>query len=97
MVVIAVIVVVGIVVATVFVVMFLRDWGKSVARTEAELHEPGARTISYAVPPGRDPVDLTTVLHRSGYQVVADGPGRLLIGCPREDDAEKVRRLLEQA
>ncbi|MFC7495905.1 MULTISPECIES: hypothetical protein [unclassified Nocardioides] len=97
MVVFAVMVVVGIVAATVFVVVFLREWGQSVARTEAELHQPGARTISYAVPPGRDPADFAAVLHQRGYLVVEEEPGRLLIGCPQVDDPEKVRQLLEQA
>lgn len=97
MVVIAVMVIAGVVLATVWVTLLLRDWGRSVARTESELREPGTRTITYDVPVGRDPVDYATALHRSGYTVVSDGPGRLLIGCPRADDPERVRRLLEQA
>ena len=97
MVVIAVMVVVGIVAATVIVLVFLRRWGQSVAQTEAELHEPFMHSISYDVPPGRDPADLAVVLDRAGYKVVENGPGRLLIGCPNDSDEAFVRRLLEHA
>ena len=42
----------GILIATVFVVA-IPQLGQDVEQTEAELHEPGARTVAFEVPPGR--------------------------------------------
>ena len=90
MVVIAIMVVGGILLATVFV-------GKDVQRTEEELHAPGVRTVTYAVPPGRDPAELRAVLSRAGYRAIEEDAVTLRIACPLEDDAEKVLGLLESA
>ncbi|WP_395657522.1 hypothetical protein [Nocardioides sp.] len=84
----------GILVVTVFVVLVLRDWGQGVSRTEAELHEPGARTVAFDVPPGRDPAELMAVLSHAGYRAIEENPGRLLVACPQVDDPVKVRMLL---
>jgi len=97
MVVIAIMVVGGILLATVFVVVVLRAWGKDVQRTEEELHAPGVRTVTYAVPPGRDPADLRAALARAGYRAVEEDACTLLVECPRADDPEKVLSLLESA
>ena len=97
MVVIAIMVVGGILLATVFVVVVLRAWGKDVQRTEEELHAPGVRTVTYAVPPGRDPAELRAVLSRAGYRAIEEDAVTLRIACPLEDDAEKVLGLLESA
>ena len=59
----------GILIATVFVVAILRSWGKDVEQTEAELHEPGARTVAFEVPPGRDPAELMAVLRQLAHDV----------------------------
>ncbi|MCB0896401.1 MAG: hypothetical protein H6529_07690 [Nocardioides sp.] len=84
----------GILIATVFVVAILRSWGKDVEQTEAELHEPGARTVAFEVPPGRDPAELMAVLTHAGYRAIEEHPGRLLVACPQVDDPVKVRMLL---
>ena len=97
MVVILIMVVGGILLATVFVVVALRAWGQDVNRTEAALHAPGVRTVTYVVPPGRDPAELRTALALAGYRAVEEDPVTLLVECPRADDPEKVRTLLESA
>src|SRR4051794_4450209 len=97
MVVIALMVVVGIVAATVVVVVGLRSWGRDVARTESELHGPGARTMTYAVPAGQDPAVLMAALAGAGYRAVEETPERLLVGCPHDRDAAAVRQLLDHA
>lgn len=97
MVVIVIMVVVGILLATVFAVVALRAWAQDVNRTEAELHSPGAHTLSYAVPPGRDPAELRAALARAGYRAIEEDAITLLIECPREGDPDKIRLLLESA
>ena len=97
MVVIAVMVVGGILLATGFAVLALRAWGQQVNREEAELHAPGVRTVTYAVPPGRDPATLRAALTRAGYRAIEEDAVTLRIACPQEDDAAKVRALLESA
>ena len=86
----------GIVAVTVIVVVAMRSWGKDVERTEAELHEPGTRTVAYDVPPGRDPAELMAALTHAGYRAVEEHPGRLLIACPQDDDPAKVKTLLAE-
>jgi len=95
MVVIALMVVGGILAATVAVFALLRTWGKDVSHTEAELHDPAAHAEVFAVPPGQDPAILMGVLRGAGYVVVEDTPDRLLVACPTPRDAERVRHLLE--
>jgi len=95
MVVIGFMVVVGIAVASVVVLGWLRSWGKGVARTESELHEPGARTMTYAVPAGQDPAVLMAALAGAGYRAVEETPERLLVGCPHERDDAAIRELLD--
>lgn len=97
MIVVAVLMVVGIVLATVAVLTVLRSFGQDVNRLEDELHEPGVRTLKYPVPPGRDPVDLMVAVKRAGYRGIEERPGLLLVECPHEDDAAKVRALLDSA
>ncbi|GAW51337.1 MULTISPECIES: hypothetical protein [unclassified Nocardioides] len=97
MVVFALMVIGGIVLATVAVVALLRGWGRGVSRTEAELHDPAVRTLAYAVPPGRDPAELLAALAVAGYRAIEERPDRLLIACPQPDDPEKVRLLLDPA
>ena len=97
MVAIAIMVVGGILLATVFVVVVLRAWGKDVQRTEEELHAPGVRTVTYAVPPGRDPAELRAALSRAGYRAIEEDACTLLVECPRAEDPEKVLSLLESA
>jgi hypothetical protein len=97
MVVIAIMVVGGILLATVFAVVVLRAWGEDVQRTEEELHAPGVRTVTYAVPPGRDPAVLRAVLAQAGYRAIEEDATTLLVACPREDDPAKVLSLLESA
>ena len=97
MVVIAIMVVGGILLATVFAVVALRAWGQDVNRTEAELHAPGVRTVTYAVPPGRDPAELRAVLAHAGYRAIEEDATTLRVACPGEHDAEKVLSLLENA
>lgn len=87
----------AILLGTVFVVAALRAWGLGVNRVEAELHEPGAHSFTYAVPPGRDPAELLAALARAGYRAVEEGPTTLLIGCPRAEDQDQVRALLARA
>lgn len=87
-------IVVGILVVTALVVVALRNWGKDVERTETELHEPGARTLAFDVPPGRDPAELMATLTHAGYRAIEENPGRLLIACPQADDPAKIRMLL---
>ena len=96
MVVIAVMVFVGIGVAGLLLVGYLRKWGMEVGRTEARLHEPGAHTMSYAVPPGRDPAELMAAVRCAGFTVVEESPDRLLVDCPEAGDEAKVRRLLDE-
>lgn len=97
MVVIAIMVAGGILLGTVSMVVALRAWGQGVGRTEAELHEPGARTVSYAVPPGQDPAQLLAALGRAGYRAIEEGPTTLLVACPRAGDPERVRAVLAAA
>jgi len=97
MVVIAVMVVGGILVATVLAVAALRSWGQELNRTEDELHAPGVRTLSYDVPPGRDPAALRATLALAGFRAIEENPTRLLVACPGADDPERVRLLLESA
>jgi hypothetical protein len=78
-------------------VVVLRALGQDLNRTQRELHEPGTRTVTYVVPPGRDPAALRGVLAVEGYRVVEESPDRLLIACPKEDDPGRVRRLLDHA
>ena len=97
MVVIVILVVGGILLVTGLALAGLRAWGRDVGALEDELHVPEARTLSYAVPPGRDPAELLTALSLAGYRAIEDGPSRLLVACPREDDLGKVRTLLDRA
>lgn len=97
MVVIALMVVGGILAATVAAFALLRGWGRDVSRTEAELHEPGAHAHFFAVPPGRDPAVLMAVLHGAGFVAVEETPDRLLVGCPQPGDAERARQLVDHA
>jgi hypothetical protein len=97
MVVVALLIVVGIAVATVFVLAVVRDASQRVDRIEAELHAPGVRTMSYAVPPGRDPAALMAAVARAGYHGIAENPTLLVVACPNAGDPEKVRLLLENA
>jgi len=97
MVVIALMVVGGIVVVTLVAFALLRGWGTDVSRTEAELHEPDAHAESFAVPPGRDPAVLMAALHQAGFVAVEETPERILVGCPHDGDAERVRVLVDQA
>lgn len=97
MVVIVIVVGGGILLATVYAAVVLRAWGLNVERTETELHAPGVRTMTYAVPPGRDPAELCTALALAGYRAVEEDATRLLVECPRADDVAKVRTLLESA
>lgn len=97
MVVMVILVVGAILLVTALALAGLRAWGRSVSELEAELHLPEARTLSYAVPPGRDPVELLATLSLAGYRAIEDGPSRLLVSCPREADLGKVRALLDRA
>jgi hypothetical protein len=95
MVVVVIMVVAGIVLATVFTVVALRAWGQSVNRTEDALHAPGAHTMSCAVPPGRDPAALRAALALAGYRAIAEEGATLLVECPHESDADKIRLILD--
>jgi hypothetical protein len=97
MVVVAFVIVVGILGATAMVVAALCGWGQEINKVEAQLHEPGQRTLSYVVPPGRDPAVLMGRLAVAGYRAIEQDQDRLLVACPKDGDPERVRRLLEQA
>ncbi len=97
MVVITLMVVGGILAATVAAFALLRGWGRDVSRTEAELHEPGAHAQAFAVPPGRDPAVLMAALHSAGFVAVEETPERLLVGCPHPGDTDRVRALVDHA
>lgn len=97
MVVVAVLMVVGIVLATVVVLVVIRGFGQDVKRLEDELHDPAVRTVLYEVPAGRDPVDLMVAVKQAGYRGIEEHPGLLRIECPQSSDPEKVRRLLDSA
>jgi hypothetical protein len=97
MVVLLILVVGGILLVTGLTFAVLRAWGRGVEELEDELHQPDARTLTYAVPPGRDPAQLLTALSLAGYRAIEDGPSRLLVACPREDDPGKVQALLDRA
>lgn len=95
--VIGVVLILGVLAVVLVPVLFLRSVGKDQQQLEDELHHPSVRTVSYAVPPGRDPVELMTVARLAGYRGIEETSGRLLIACPNPDDPEKVRRLLDSA
>lgn len=97
MVVVALMVVGGIVLATVVAVLVMRAAGQEVNRVEAHLHEPGLRTVTYTVPAGLDPALLLAALTHAGYRAIEERPDQLLIECPDERDPEKVRLLLDHA
>jgi hypothetical protein len=97
MIVIAMLVIAFLVVGTI-VAFALRRWTLDEARTEARLHEPGAHTVIYDVPPGQDPAVLLGALSRAGYIAVSDterGVERVLVDCPHEQDRDKVRDIIE--
>ena len=97
MIVVAVLMVAGIVGATLVVFGVIRSFGKDVQHLEEELHDPSVRTVLYEVPAGRDPVDLMVAAKRAGYRGIEEHPGLLRIECPRTGDPEKVKRLLDSA
>ena len=77
----------------------LREWTFTEARTEARLRSPDTPTVTYVVPHGRDPAVFMTALAHEGFVSVpdiADGVERLLIECA-EPDRVKVRRVIEHA
>ncbi|GAA4374840.1 hypothetical protein [Nocardioides caricicola] len=97
MIVVALLLAVGIVVATVVVLGIIRSVGQDVNKLEGELHGPAARTVLYPVPAGRDPVDLMVAARHAGYRSIEEHPGLLRIECPQAGDPEKVRALLDNA
>lgn len=97
MIVVATLMVVGIILATVVVFGVIRSFGKDVEHLEKELHDPSARTVLYEVPAGRDPVDLMVAAKRAGYRGIEEHPGLLRIECPHTGDAEKVKQILDNA
>jgi hypothetical protein len=70
-------------------------------KRRARLHQPGAETLVYDVPHGRDPVQVTTALALAGFATVEDieeGARRVLVDCPhgRGTDRTRVRAVIEQ-
>jgi len=70
-------------------------------KRRARLHQPGAETLVYDVPHGRDPVEVTTALALAGFATVEDieeGTRRVLVDCPhgRGADRTRVRAVIEQ-
>jgi hypothetical protein len=70
-------------------------------KTRARLHEPGAQTLVYDVPHGRDPVQVTTALALAGFATVQDieqGTRHVLVDCPhgRGPDRTRIRAVIEQ-
>ena len=60
-------------------------------KTRARLREPGAQTLIYDVPHGRDPVEVTTALALAGFATVEDiehGTRHVLIDCPHGRGAD---------
>jgi hypothetical protein len=98
MVVVMAMLVIGVVVLGLFVAAGLRRWTLAEARTEASLHQPGAKAVSYLVPPGQDPAVLMAALMRAGYTAVTDTKGgveHVLVACPQEGDRAEVRKIIE--
>ena len=91
------VVIAGVLAVTLVPLMILRGFGRDLKVVEDDLHDPSVRTVSYAVPPGRDPAELMAVVARAGYRAIEEHPGLLLIACPGPDDPDKVRRLLDVA
>jgi hypothetical protein len=89
----------GLVVAGMLVLRFLRTWVLDEEATEARLRDPETHTLSYVVPNGRDPADFMSALAHAKFTCVTDahaGVERVLIAC-EESERAHVRRVLEEA
>ena len=89
---------VGVVALSVALMWAMRRWTLDEARTEARLHQPGAHTVTYAVPNGQDPAILMAALSRAGFTSVSDiegGRERLLVEYHDERDRAQVRSIIE--
>lgn len=80
------------------VLLAVRSWTLRQNRVEDAMREPGAVTLSYAVPPGQDPAALTAALMEAGFTCAADldaGVDRVLVACPDDGDRAEIRRVIE--
>ena len=67
------------------------------AQAEARLRQPGAHTVTYAVPTGQDASVLIAALAHAGFKAVGGmeaGQERVLVACEQSDRGE-VRRIIE--
>jgi hypothetical protein len=90
--------VIGVLVVGLVVALMLRSVTLGEARTEKEMHAPGAHTVAYDVPNGMDAAVFMSALSSAGYQAVSDMQGgveRLLIACPEPGDRDGVRQVIE--
>jgi hypothetical protein len=88
--------VVGVAVLLAVMSVGMRRWSVAEARKDAELHAPGAHTVTYVVPDGEDPVGVIAALTHAGFLAVEDHSGvhdRVLVQCEAED-REKVRDVI---
>jgi hypothetical protein len=75
------------------VVVGVAAWASRRQRVSDELASTAAPTLDYLVPPGQDPVILTTALDAEGYTVTTDPRNALLVhvSCPAGPDRDRAR------
>lgn len=92
---------VGFLAVGVIALVIARSASLDYVKTRDRLHEPGAETLMYEVPNGRDPVELNVALAHAGFTSVEDiarSTCQVLVDCPhgRVEDRSRVRAVIEQ-
>ena len=94
----ATVLIVGVVLlASVAIALLLRSWVFAESRIEARLHDPGTRTVAYAIPNGVDPALVMAALGAGGFASILDRVGDtecLIVECDGGERA-RVRSVIE--